>query len=102
LDATPVVTNAAPIDCTRAQRTVLGKIKVTRRHGELIARVRVSCPAGETGGCRTTLTLETAKRVRVGKVRAVLVLGSKRVTLRHGQSATISIRLARGAAAPAG
>jgi hypothetical protein len=50
------------------------------------------------GGCRVTLTLETARRVRLGKVRAVLVLGSKRVRLRAGRHATVSIRMAAGAA----
>jgi hypothetical protein len=63
-----------------------------------VARVPLSCPMAEAGGCRTTVTLETAKAVRLGKVRAVLVLGSKTVSLRPGEQKTVSIRLAGGAA----
>ncbi len=98
LDATAVVTNTvAPID-TAALVPTLGKVKVTRSNRQLVARVPVSCSNGEAGGCRTTLTVETAKPIRLGKVRAVLVLGSRRVTLRRGQRSTVSIRLAAGAA----
>jgi hypothetical protein len=82
-----------------AQLPAIGKVRVARRHGRLVAHVSVSCPAAETGGCRTTLTLETAKPIRIGRVRAVLVLGSTRVTLGHGQRVTASIRLVAGAAA---
>ncbi len=75
----------------------LGKIKVIRSGKRLIAKVPVSCPAQQTGGCSTTLTLETARAARLGKVRAVVVLGSKAVKLRPGGKATASIRLASGA-----
>ncbi len=74
----------------------LGKVKVVKSGKKLIAKVPVSCPM-QTGGCRTTLTLETARAARLGKVRAVLVLGSKSVKLRAGGKATASIRLASGA-----
>ena len=96
LDATPV-----PAPPTAGDRTALvpklGKAKVVRSRGKLVARVPVSCPAAETGGCRTTLTLQTAKAVKLGRVRASVVLGSKTVRLRGGQRTTVSIRLARGA-----
>jgi Ca2+-binding RTX toxin-like protein len=75
----------------------LGKVKVVRSGRKLIAKVPVSCPMQQTGGCRTTLTLETARAARLGKVRAVVVLGSKTVRLRPGGKATASIRLASGA-----
>jgi Ca2+-binding RTX toxin-like protein len=93
LDAVPI-----PEGDGTALLPKLGKIEVARRHGSLLARVPVSCPMAEAGGCRTTLTLETAKAVRLGKVRVVLVLGSKSVKLRSGQRFTLSIRLAGGAA----
>jgi Ca2+-binding RTX toxin-like protein len=89
LDATPI-----PAVDRVALLPRLGKIEATRRHGKLFARVPVSCPLAEAGGCRTTLTLETAKPVRVGRVHAALVLGSKTVNLGAGQSSTVSIRLA--------
>jgi hypothetical protein len=87
----------SPVDRV-AQVPTLGSIKVARRDRRLVARVPVSCPAGEAGGCRTRLTLTTAKKIRRGKVRAAIVLGSKQVNLRPGQRLTVSIRLARSAA----
>ncbi len=76
----------------------VGKVAVIRSHGKLIARAPVSCPVAEAGGCRTALTLETAKAVRLGKVRAVLVLGSATVNLAPGQRKTVSVRVNGGAA----
>ena len=55
-------------------------------------------PGGRGGGCRTALTLETAKAVKLGKVRAVLVLGSATVSLAPGESKTVSAQVNRGAA----
>ena len=71
---------------------------MVRSHGKLIARAPVSCPAAKAGGCRTALTLETAKAVKLGKVRAVLVLGAASVSLAPGESQTVSVRVNRGAA----
>ena len=100
LDATPVVTPVATPSSTDTTALLpkLGKIKVTRQGGKLVALVRVSCPAAEAGGCRTTLTVATAKAVRLGKVTAVLVLGSKSIDLDPGQQSTARVRLTRGAA----
>jgi hypothetical protein len=44
------------------------------------------------------VTLETAKAIRLGRVRAPLVLGAKTVQLAPGQASTASVRLADGAA----
>jgi Ca2+-binding RTX toxin-like protein len=88
---------APPVD-KAAQLPTLGKFAVTGSGGKLVAKVPVSCPAGEAGGCRTTLTVETAKAVRLGSVRAVAVLGSKSVQVAPGGKATASIRIARNAA----
>ena len=96
LDATPLPAPPAAGDRT-ALVPKLGKARVVRSRGKLVARVSVSCPAAEAGGCRTTLTLQTAKAVKLGRVRASVVLGSKTVRLRGGQRTTVSIRLARGA-----
>jgi hypothetical protein len=77
----------------------VGKFAVAHSHGKLIARAPVTCPVAEAGGCRTALTLETAKAVKLGKVRAVLVLGSATVSLAPGQSMTVPVRVNGGAAA---
>ncbi len=69
----------------------LGKITVSPSGKRLVAKVPVSCPAGEAGGCRTNLTVETAKAPRT-------VLGSKTVRVAPGGKATATIRIAaRGA-----
>jgi Ca2+-binding RTX toxin-like protein len=91
---------APPPDAdTRALLPTLGQIRVVRSRGQLVARVPLSCPAAETGGCRTTVTLTTAKTIRVRRVRAALVLGSGSLSLRGGQRRTLSIRLAAGVGA---
>jgi virginiamycin B lyase len=96
----PVITNtpppSPPVD-TVAQVPTLGKVKIARRRGRLVARVPVSCPASEAGGCRTTLRLTTAKTMRRGKGRVAITLGSERFNLGPGQRSMASIRLARGA-----
>jgi Ca2+-binding RTX toxin-like protein len=94
IDATP----PPPAPDTRALLPTLGHITVVRSHGHLIARVPLSCPAAETGGCQTTVTLTTAKTIRLGRVRASVILGSQSVSLRGGQRGTLSIRLAAGVA----
>ena len=86
-----------PAADTAAILPTVGRVAVVRSHGKLIARAPVSCPAAEAGGCRTALTLETARAVRLGKVRAVLVLGTASVSLAPGQSQTVSVRVNRGA-----
>jgi Ca2+-binding RTX toxin-like protein len=96
LDATPASAPQPPGDTTAMLPTV-GKFSVIRSHGKLIARAPVSCPVAEAGGCRTTLTLMTAKAVSLGRVRAVLVLGSATVALAPGQKTTVSIRVNGGA-----
>jgi Ca2+-binding RTX toxin-like protein len=84
---------------TNALLPAVGRFAVTHSHGKLIARAPVTCPAAEAGGCRTALTLVTAKAVRLGKVHAVLVLGSTTVSLAPGQRKTVSVRVNGGAAA---
>ncbi len=96
LDATPAPAPQPPAD-TIAMLPTVGKLSVIRNHGKLIARAPVSCPVAEAGGCRTTLTLVTAKAVSLGRVRAVLVLGSATVALAPGQKTTVSIRVNGGA-----
>ena len=94
IDATP----PPPAPDTKALLPTLGNITVVRSHGHLIARVPLSCPSAETGGCQTTVTLTTAKTIRLGRVRAMLVLGSGSVSLGGGQRRTLSIPLADGVA----
>jgi hypothetical protein len=86
-----------PATDTTAMLPTVGRFAVLRRHRRLIARAPVSCPVAEAGGCSTSLTLETAKAVKLGRVRAVLVLGSATVGLAPGQTTTVSVRINGGA-----
>jgi hypothetical protein len=96
-DATPLPVDPPPGD-TVALAPELGKVEIARKQRKLVARVPVTCPDAESGGCDATLTLETAKAVRLGKVRAPVVLGSKSADLGPGEQATVRVRLARGTA----
>ncbi len=68
----------------------LGKVAVAASGKKLVAKVPVSCPATEAGGCRTTLKVET----KAGR-KAV---GSKTLRLAAGARTTASINIAPGAA----
>jgi hypothetical protein len=98
VDAIETVDVPAPPDLKDLPATVVSaRIKLVRAHGRLLAKVPLSCPAEETGGCDTTLTLTTAKAAKLGALRSVLTLGAKHVALQPGQRATLAIALPAGA-----
>ena len=84
---------------TSATLPAIGPVALAKSGKRLIAKVPIFCPASETGGCRTTLTLETARAVHLGGRKAVLVLGSKTVDLGPGARMNLQIRLSRATAA---
>ncbi len=55
--------------------------------------VRLECPAAELGGCAGTVTIATRGTVRIGRVRARVVLGTARFTLRAGEARRVRVRL---------
>ena len=61
---------------------------------KLFAQLRLTCPAAEIGGCNVRITLKTAKAVRLGKTKRILVLGSKSVKLAPGAITTVKSRSA--------
>jgi Ca2+-binding RTX toxin-like protein len=81
----------------KARALKIGKAKLVRRNGSLVARIAVSCPTAATSGCKATLSLTTAKPLRLRGVKVVALLGTKKVTLNSGAKATVSIKLANGA-----
>jgi Ca2+-binding RTX toxin-like protein len=95
-DATPLPEPPAPD--AKALLPEVGEPTVARKGRRLSARVPLTCPAAEAGGCDVTLTLETARAIRVGPVRAPLVLGTGTADLQPGQAITVKVPLARGAA----
>jgi hypothetical protein len=88
----------AAVPDTVALLPALGKLSLLQSGKAPVATVPVTCPASEAGGCRTTVTVETAKAVRLGGRKAILRLGSARVDLAAGVTATAKVRLNRKAA----
>ena len=62
-----------------------------------VASIKVTCPAG-TAGCKGSVALFSAKTIKVGKLKAKLELGRASYTVGAGQSKTIKVKLASGAA----
>ena len=90
------VTPAADTKAT-ALRVISKRINSKLRRGIYTARVRVECPAVETGGCKGTLSLLTAKSLRIRGVKVPsALLVSKSYTLRPGQRRTLAMKLPRG------
>jgi Ca2+-binding RTX toxin-like protein len=82
----------------RALLPRLGKARVTMAGKRLIARLPLSCPAAERGGCKVRITLKTAKAVSLGNGKRIVVLGTKSVKLAPGASTTVRVPLSRRAA----
>jgi Ca2+-binding RTX toxin-like protein len=96
---TPATTPPAVNPDRHASLPALGRLTVGGRSGKQSVKVPLSCPADESGGCITTVTVETARPVRLGHLRAAVVLGAGRTVLAPGERGTATVRLAAGAAA---
>jgi Ca2+-binding RTX toxin-like protein len=72
------------------------RANVTIRRGRASTRLSIACPAAEAGGCVGTVTLLSAKKVKIGSSRVIAVLGSARYSLRAGQRRTVTIALPKG------
>jgi Ca2+-binding RTX toxin-like protein len=59
--------------------------------------LKLSCPAG-TSGCKGSISLLTAKKFKLGKVKTQLSLGRASYSLNAGQTKTIKLKLASGTA----
>jgi Ca2+-binding RTX toxin-like protein len=90
LTAPPVV---APDTKGTAARIAGRNAAVQIRGGRASTRLRVACPAAEASGCIGTVTLLSAKPVRIGGQRVAVVLGSARYALTAGQTKRVTIRL---------
>ena len=66
------------------------------KKGVYTAKIRVSCPASEAGGCKGTLVLQTARTVSLGGTRFHAIVASKRYTLNSGQAKTLKVKLPKG------
>src|SRR4051794_19622986 len=84
----------------KAQALKIGKAKLVRRNGSLVARIAVSCPTATTPGCNATLSLTTAKPLRLHGVKVVPQLATKRVPLTAAAKPTVSTKPPNGPANP--
>ena len=91
----PVVT-AADTKATAA-RVRSGASAVAVRRGRASTKLSLECPASEAGGCIGTVTLVSAKPVRIGSQRVIAVLGSARYALKAGERRSVTVRLPKGA-----
>ena len=75
-----------------------GKVKVKRG----VASIKVSAPATAPGNSTGTLTVRTAKPVRLAGLKVTLQLGSARYNIAPGASKTLKVKLAKGSRRLAG
>jgi Ca2+-binding RTX toxin-like protein len=79
---------------TKTLPVTIGSGRVTARKGT--ASIKLSCPAGSSASCTGSLTLRTAKAVKLAGLKAVLQLGGARYTIAPGSSRTIKVKVANG------
>jgi Ca2+-binding RTX toxin-like protein len=98
VDRTPNAT-PAPVNTPTRPVTILGgKVKVKRG----IASIKVSAPADAPGNSTGSLTLRTAKAVKLAGLKVALQLGSARYDIAPGASKTLRVKLAKGSQRLAG
>jgi Ca2+-binding RTX toxin-like protein len=96
LDAVVVTPPPAADAKATAARVRSRTAAVKIRRGRATTRLSIECPAAEAGGCIGTVTLTTAKTVKIGSQRVVAVLGSARYSLKAGQRKTVTVSLPKG------
>ena len=98
VDRTPNATPPPVANRTQPVTIRGGTVKVKRG----VASIKVSAPAGASGNSTGTLTVRTAKPVRLAGLKVTLQLGSKRYNIAPGASKTLRVKLARGSRRLAG
>jgi len=91
VDRTP---NEKPKVENRTLPVTLGGGTVNVRRG--VASIKVSAPAGASANSTGSLTVRTAKAVRLGGLKAVVQLGSARYSVPPGASRTIKVKVPKG------
>jgi Ca2+-binding RTX toxin-like protein len=91
VDRTP---NEKPKVENRTRPVTLGGGTVKVKRG--VASIKVSAPADASTNSTGSLTVRTAKAVRLGGLKAVLQLGSARYSVPPGASRTIKVKVPKG------
>jgi Ca2+-binding RTX toxin-like protein len=79
-----------------AARVTTKRVTSKLKKGVYTAKIRVSCPASEAGGCKGSLVLQTARTVSLGGTRFHAIVASQRYTLKSGQAKTLKVKLPKG------
>jgi Ca2+-binding RTX toxin-like protein len=96
-DVPPAPPAPAAADTTgTAARVTTKRVTSKLKKGVYTAKIRVSCPASEAGGCTGTLVLQTARTVSLGGTRFHAIVASRRYTLNSGQAKTLKVKLPKG------
>jgi Ca2+-binding RTX toxin-like protein len=98
VDRTPNATPPPVANRTQPVSIRGGKVKVKRG----VASIKVRAPAGASGNSAGTLTVRTAKAVRLAGLKVTLQLGSARFNIATGASKTVKVKLAEGSRRLAG
>jgi len=98
VDRTPNAT-PGPVN-TATQPVTIGGGKVKVKSG--VALIKLRAPAGASGNSTGTLTLDTAKAIRLAGLKVAVQLGSSRYNLAPGASKTLKVKLAKGSQRLAG
>ena len=98
VDRTPNATPPPVANRTQPVTIRGGKVKVKRG----VASIKVSAPADASGNSTGTLTVRTAKAVRLAGLKVTLQLGSARYNIAPGASKTLKVKLAKGSRRLAG
>jgi hypothetical protein len=86
----------SPVDRLALPAVVRGGLTLARNYRDVA--VSLACPANEAGGCRVALTLSSARALKLGRVRAIVLLGTVRANLRAGETRRVVVRIPPGLA----
>jgi Ca2+-binding RTX toxin-like protein len=99
VDAVDAVDGVESVDRSKtgaAALTIAKNGTIRLKKGKLSTKLRLSCDASTTEGCNGTLTLLSAKRVKIGKLSAQIHLASVRYSLTAGQTRNVTVKLPAG------
>src|SRR4051812_21869773 len=72
------------------------KGKITLKKRKFSAKLGLTCDATALEGCKGSLSMLTARKVRIGRVAVQVRLAGARYNLRAGQKRTLTVKLPKG------
>jgi Ca2+-binding RTX toxin-like protein len=99
VDAIDAVDGVEKLDRSKTGAAALSIAKngtITLKRGKLSTKLALACDASTTEGCQGTLSLLSAKRVKIGKLSAQVHLASVRYSLKAGETRRVTVKLPAG------